>query len=144
MLDSRLLGSSRKPQQMSSDMYTTRIIIMRKRLVGLSDPFEGDLGENLIEYEPVVRGYPASIVTKKQELGMMPTGQTEKSEFVLICPYRQMKDGMLIIRERDIVIDMGTQQRLIVLWSHDPMNTKVQLVAGVEFGTVNHDLDRQG
>ena len=144
MLDSRFLSSGRHPQGISSDMYTTRIIIMRKRLVGLSDLFEGEIGENLIEYDPIVRAYPATIATKKQELAMMPAGQTEKSEYILLCPYRRMKDGGLIIRERDIIIDMSTQQRLIVLWSHDPINTKVQIMAGVEYGTVNQNLDEQG
>lgn len=144
MLDSRFLHSGRRTQPQASDFYTTRIIIMRKKLVGLSDPFEGEMGENLIEYDPIVRGWPASIAAKKQDLAMMPAGQTEKAEYVLTCPYRRMKDGMLLLRERDIIIDMSTQQRLIVLWSHDPMNTMTHIVAGVEYGTVNHNLDAQG
>lgn len=144
MLDSRFLSATRRPNALPSDFYTTRIIVMRKKLVGLSDPFEGELGENLIEYDPIVRGWPASIAPVSEDTAMMAAGQTEKASFILTCPYRLMKDGMLLIRERDILIDMSNQQRLLVVWSHDPMNTKVHIVAGVEYGTVNHNLDAQG
>lgn len=144
MLDSRFLAVGKRPQPMSSDMYTTRVIIMRKKLAGLSDPFEGDLGENQIEYDPIVRGWPASIAPMSEDTVMTKAGQTDRASYVLLCPYRQMKDGGLILRERDIVVDMQTGQKMLVVWSQDPMNTRVQIVAGVEYGTINSDLDRQG
>jgi hypothetical protein len=144
MLDSRYLSSNRRPQALATDFYTTRIIIMRKKIVGLSDPFSGDMGENEIEFDPVVRGWPASIAPVHEDTKMAKAGQTVKASYVLTCPYRATRDGQLLVRERDIVIDMSNQQRLLVVWAHDPMNTRTHIVAGVEFGTVNYDLDRQG
>lgn len=144
MLDSRYLSPGKQFQGLPASFYTTRVIIMRKKIVGLNDPFSGEFGENEIEYTPVLRGWPASIAPVHEDTKMSMAGQTVKASYILTCPYRITKDGALVVRDRDIVIDMSTRNKYLVTWSHDPMNTRVSIVAGLEYGTINNDLDRQG
>lgn len=144
MLQSRHLSCGPNTQVVSSELYTSIIIVMRKQVKPLTEEFDGDFGSNQIEYVSVARGWPASIISNKTEVEFIPPGQTERGDYLLVCPWKQMQDGKLLIRERDIIIEMGSGLRHLVLWSYDPLNIHQQIVAAIQFGVVNENLEVQG
>ena len=144
MLESRQISTPGTLQPMMSVVYTSRILVMRKRLVPTKDEFSGDLGENPIQYFQAARGWPALITSQATELEFLLAGQTDRGDFTLTCPWKKMSDGKLLIRERDIIIDMESKVRFLVLWSYDPMNAHTQIRAALQSGVVNDDLETQG
>jgi hypothetical protein len=145
MLDSRILDSNRRMQSVNSTVYSTKVIVMRRVDKAPSDPYGGIAGTPDYEYELVVRGYPAMISPVHNDLQAMPTGQIAKGDFTLCAPYKRMADGGLLIRERDVIIDMHNPgKKKLVLYALDPGGTHVQIVAGLQDGVVEEDLDRQG
>ena len=145
MLDSRCLSPGHKMQNIQSSTYTTRIIIMRKRLKAGHTSFDGDMGVPEYEYYMVIRGYPAIIVPVKSDLKVIGAGQIDRGDFVLTMPYKKQADGGLLLREKDIVTDMGNpRKKLLVICSHDPADTHLQICADLQDGVVSEDLARQG
>ena len=72
-----------------------------------------------------------------------PAGQTELADEILTIPYRLQSDNGLIVRERDVVINLLSRRQFLVLWSHNPNDAGVQIVAGLQYGVVNLDLSKQ-
>ena len=136
MLDSRYLSAWPKLQGVGNQVYTSRVIIRRKALAPGHIANDGPAGENVFVWNTVYRGWIAAIVPASHNaLPTVPAGTTEIGDFTLTCPYRRMaSDGKLIIRERDILYDMISRERYLVLWAHDPLNSKIQIVAGLLYG----------
>ena len=145
MLDSRILSvTSSRQQPVHSSLYSTRIKVYRKKLDPVKDAFSGDFGENPVKYELVTRGWPAVICSQTSELVFIPPGQTERGDYLLICPYKKMRDGKLLVRERDIIVDTSEGNTMLVLWSYDPSNLHTQIIAVLRFGVTNVNLEEQG
>jgi hypothetical protein len=142
-LDSRFLTNFPRPQPLSASFYPTKIIVMRKALQAGHTLFDGPLGVNVTQYNLVVRGWPGGIVPRSSQLINLPQGQTELGDHLLTTQYRRMQDGGLLIRERDVITDMKTGVQYLVLWSHDPMDTGIQITAGLQSGVVAASLSEQ-
>ena len=140
-MDSRIICAHPRLQQLGSSIYTTKIIILRKRLKPGTEEFSGPMGSNPIEYVPIMRNWPAAIAHARHDLEMMPVGQTEKGDWRMVCPFKKSADGKLLIRERDIIIDMVTKQKMLVIWSEDPLNSGLHIYAGLEYGVLDRDGD---
>lgn len=115
---------------------------MRKILLTGTE-FDGPVGTNQIDWKQIVKGWPAAITTIKGELETIPAGQTEKGHYKMVCPYKILSDGNLIVKARDIVLDMSTGLEYLVIRARDPMNTKLHIICDVEQGTVQEDFTEQ-
>ena len=143
MLDSRFLGVPGHQQSLGSFIYNAKILVMRKQITDGHMPNDGMMGSTTLDYVQVVRGLPASIVPSGGTMDNYPAGQTELADEILTIPYRLMSDNGLIVRERDVVINLISRRQFLVLWSHNPNDAGVQIVAGLQYGVVNIDLSKQ-
>jgi len=97
--------------------------------------FIGPEGTTVPTWNQIVYGLPAAITNVNGDLQYVPTGQMERADFRMVCAFKQLTDGTLIIKERDIIIDLGNGSQYEVLFSHDPMNTRLQIIAWLRYGT---------
>lgn len=144
MLDSRFLSLPWKMQPIPSAAANSRVIVKRKRLKPGHDLHDGLIGTNEYEWFTVVRGWPCSIVPPhKGDLVTLPPGATERGDFILTSQYKMESDDGLLIRTRDVIIDMQNSLKMLVLWAYDPGNSHLHIVAGLQFGVVNENLDEE-
>ena len=144
MPDPRVISGNKKFQSIGAENFTTKVIVMRKVVADGHAEFDGALGDSSFTYRQVAKGWPASIVHRTAHLEIQTPGEFEKGDFILTSQHKALSDGKLLIRERDIVIDMETRDQYLVIWSCNPMNTRVMIIAGMESGTINQDLTEQG
>ena len=144
MLESRYMSANRKFQGVRSEFYTTTVTVLRKVVADGHTEFDGSLGDSDIRYRIVTKNYPASIVHKVAELKTVGAAETEKGDYILTAPFKMLSDNKLLIRSRDIVVDMSNQDQYYVLHSEDPMHTRIQIQAKLELGTTTVNIEDQG
>jgi len=154
MLDSRSVSVGLF-QPSGSSPKRSRVNVYRRVIADGHEANDGDMGTTNFRYVLIAQYLPASITPLAGDLEFLPSGQTELGPYLMICPYRVMPDGSLIVQERDIVIDSLVQtafdangrptadQMYLVKNAYDPMNTKQEIHAKMQFGVINPDIASQ-
>ena len=142
MLDSRVLGVGTRFHGLPGAFYTTTINVFRPTATGGS-PNSGFLGEptasGQVTMTQIAVNYPATIFTPKTSvLTQTDAGLTEKATYRMVCPFLRFAvaplAGTLVVQARDVIVNNKSGERFLVINSHDPSDTRVEIMADLEQG----------
>ena len=130
-------------QPVIPQMYNYRITIWRKTLPTGGTLNTGELGTSQFVWFKVVENYPAALIPLKGDVDFLPTGLTEKAEYMILLPYKRLIDGTLILQNKDVVFEPINQWNLLAIYADDSLHNHQQILGYLEFGPVDITLLEQ-